>query len=76
MCDIGEIKMKQYVIYIICLLILNMGLVGVFFAKDIVERLKVKNKVKVIRVARLLGVVVAIVALCVIYFLSFKYGLS
>lgn len=76
MYNIGEEKMNQYVIYIICLLVLNVGLVGVFFAKDIVERLKVKNKGKVIRVARLLGVVVAIVALCVIYFLSFKYSLN
>lgn len=68
--------MKQYVIYIICLLVLNIGLVGVFFAKDIVGRLNIKNKSKFIRVARVLGVVVAIVALGVIYFLSFKYGLS
>lgn len=76
MCDIGEIKMKQYVVYIICLLVLNIGLVGVFFAKDIVERLSIKNKSKFIRVARVLGVVVAIVALCVIYFVSCKYSLS
>lgn len=76
MCNIGEIKMKQYVIYIICLLILNIGLVGVFFTKDIVGRLNIKNKSKLIRVARLLGVAVAIVALGVIYFLGFKYGLS
>lgn len=62
--------MKQYIFLTICLIALNIGLVGVFFAKDISERLSVKNKFKLIRVARMVGFVVALAALVLIYFLN------
>lgn len=62
--------MKQYVILIICLVALNTGLVGVFFAKDISEKLKLKNRIKFIRVARVVGVVVALATLVLVYFLD------
>lgn len=62
--------MKQYIILIICLIVLNAGLVGAFFAKDIGERVNMKNKFKFIRVARVVGTVVIMLALGLIYFLS------
>lgn len=60
--------MKQYVILIIGLIALNIGLFGVFFAKGISEKLNLKNKIKFIRVARVVGTVVAMLALALIYF--------
>lgn len=62
--------MKQYIFLVVCLIVLNAGLVGVFFAKDIGERVSMKNKFKFIRVARVVGFVVALLALGLIYFLD------
>ena len=61
--------MKQDIILIISLIVLNIGLFGIFFAKDIIDRSSnVKGKLKAVRVSRVVGFIVVIVALYAIYF--------
>lgn len=61
--------MKQDIILIISLIVLNIGLFGIFFAKDIIDRSSnLKGKLKAVRVSRVVGFIVVIVALCAIYF--------
>lgn len=61
--------MKQDIILILCLVALNAGLFGVFFAKDIVNKSSnIMNKLKAVRVFKVIGFVVVILALCAIYF--------
>ncbi len=61
--------MKQDIILILCLVTLNVGLFGVFFSKDIVNKSSnIMNKLKAVRVFKVIGFVVVILALCAIYF--------
>lgn len=61
--------MKQDIVLILSLIALNIGLFGIFFAKDLINKSdNLRSKLKAVRVFRTIGFVVVILALCAIYF--------
>jgi len=61
----------KYEIYVIfSLLFLCVGIIGIFYATDIAEKFKIKKKSNFVRVSKAVGLILAAIALIVIYILG------
>lgn len=62
--------MKNEIFIIISLVFLCAGVIGVFYCTEIAEKFKIKKKLNFVRVSKAVGLVVATIALIVIYILG------
>jgi len=62
--------MKNEILIIISLVFLCAGVIGVFYATEITEKFKIKKKLNFVRVSKAVGLVVATIALAIIYILG------
>lgn len=62
--------MKNEILIIVSLIFLCAGVIGVFYATEIAEKLRIKKKINFVRVSKAVGLVLATIALVVIYILG------
>ena len=62
--------MKYEILIILSLIFLCIGIIGVFYAADIIEKFKIKKKINFVRVSKAVGLVMATIALVIIYILG------
>ena len=62
--------MKYEVLIIFSLIFLCVGIIGIFYAADIIEKFKIKKKINFVRVSKAVGLVMATIALVIIYILG------
>ncbi|MBR5227627.1 MAG: hypothetical protein IKV94_03220 [Clostridia bacterium] len=62
--------MKNEIFLIISLIFLGVGITGIFFSGDILEKMNVKKKSNNVRVCKAVGFVICLIALGLMYFLE------